>query len=286
MKSPLNKITKCALTFTVVLFVSSACEDQLFNGNDRITVDNPVNANNLTVNPGGLNLDDYLLYASFEGDAIPGAPNKALPGLPIGDQLMYETDNTPFVLYSGGQKSIYIPEADYTKRTRFVSRPGSNNGIVTVTWAGQLVGHKHYDNNETDEYQHDGRKEISITDGEGNLMATFEIACRSIRSTDLLYGFPCGSCEEYNWFYHHLFPNPPTMSQHQFTVTFNLDTKLFSIKFVNYDGSIVTANNIPFPYTPTRAKFALKIESREGGYILDYVTIKQTPYINPIDPPL
>jgi hypothetical protein len=287
MKTLLNKITSGVFTFSLLVLISSGCEDTYFNNDNRTTVDNPANANNL-INP-GLNFGDYLLNATFESDPIPGAPNKALPGLPIGDQLKYETDNTTFVLYSGSgdQKSIYIPEREVDSgvnsdtRMQFVSRPGSNNGILTVTWAGQLVGHKHYDNNETDEIKQDGSKAIWITDGSGNKIALFQIECLSIRSVDLLHGFPCPSCTQYNWTYYHLFPNPPTMAQHQFTLTFNLNTKLFSIKFVNHDGAVVTANNIPFPYTPTLAKFTLNISPSEGGYIVDYVTMRQTPYISP-----
>lgn len=294
MKIFLNKTLRGVFT-SLLLLILSGCEDNFFNADSQFNIDNRINADNLDVHFGDF-FDDYLLYATFEGDAIPGAPNKALPGLPIGDKLMYETDNTTFVLFSDGQKSIYIPEDEdqYSSvnsdtRMQFVSRSGSSNGVVTVTWAGQLVGHQHHDNNETDEYKQDGSKNIWITDGEGNPMASFEIACLSIRSVDLLYGFPCGLCTQYNWSYYHLFPNPPTIAQHQFTLTFNLDTKLFSIKFVNHDGAVVTAKNIPFPYTPTRAnKFTLNISSPEGGYIVDYVTVRQTPpptYIGPIHPP-
>ena len=148
MKNSLNKITKGVVTFSLLLLISSGCEDNLFNVDDRI---HDANGDNLVIGDNFDNLfDDYLLYASFEGDPIPGAPNKALPGLPSGDELKYAVDDGIFVLYSHQQKSIYLPGGhsvigepvgDVDSEISFVSKPGKNSGIVTVTWAGQLIDH-------------------------------------------------------------------------------------------------------------------------------------------------
>jgi hypothetical protein len=68
--------------------VSSGCEDTFFNGDDRFTVDNPVNTN-IVADPSDLIFNDYLLRATFEGDAIGGLPDNTLPDVPVGDKLKY-----------------------------------------------------------------------------------------------------------------------------------------------------------------------------------------------------
>jgi hypothetical protein len=72
------------------------------------------------------------------------SPTPTTAGLPVGDELKYVTNAGHFVLYSREQKSKYILEKGGhgpNTTTHYISRPGKNSGIVTVTWAGQLIGH-------------------------------------------------------------------------------------------------------------------------------------------------
>ena len=302
MKTTLNKTLRCVFTFSFFVLILSGCEDILFNNGNPISADTRVTPDNLinTNNVGGY-FDNYLLYCTFEGDAIGSQPNKTLPGLPSGDELKYEDGTGILVLYSGPQKSIILPSFGLSQpkqKIEFVSKPGSGEEIITATWSGQLTGHIFKDSNINDNVPGTfyGLKYITITYGIGDTLVRSYIAGNGITT---LFKNDNGD-NQASWGYSDIFPlqpgsSPntwiPISSQHTFTITCNLETNTFNLKLIKDDGTIITGFDLPFfeDYTPIRNPiFKIKIgvgSFAPNGYILDNATIKQTPFIGPINPP-
>lgn len=293
MKTILDKISRGVFTFSLVVFISSGCEDIFFNGDDRFTADNPGNPD-ITVNPGFVNFNDYLLYATFESDAIPGSPNKTLPGLPSGDELKYNDDVGVHVMHVNGQKSAalpFIPSSATVPQLpggmAFVSKSTTPDAgdLITFTWSGQLFGYFYNPNAPDEEDLMGATTHITISDGHGQVMCLMVI-CPDGR-------FIVYRKESFNNFWQatwpDLFPLDPNPSQHKFTVTFDMEHELFSLKIEFNGGTVVTEHDLVFyseDYTPKRSqRYRLDISTyRTGGYIIDNATIRQSPVIGPIGP--
>ena len=293
MKNFLNKIMRGVFASSLLLLIFCGCEDNLFNVDDRINANDLINADNLNGINAGDFLDDYLLYCTFEGDAIPGQPNKTLPGVPSGDELIYANGTGIIVLYSAQQKSIILPYPqpdEEFEKIEFVSKPGSNDGILTFSWAGQTSGHFTQDNpNDNKPVGNSaGFKRVTLTNGADTLV-NLQIEFNSFM---MVHDVPNSNIHVLHGGATHLFPlqpgpSPniwiPSTTQHKFIITCNLQTQTYDVKFIREGGTTITIDDRPFfePYTPIRdPRFRIRMvvpkALHPNGYILDMATIRQT----------
>jgi hypothetical protein len=123
MKTLLNKITCGVFTCSLLVLISSGCEDEMPSDPSP-----------------EINIQDYLLYATFEGDDIGSAPDKSLPFHPPGDELQYSSRHDFEVVDVGSSKAVSLAEGGAP--ISFISRPTNfSGGTVSVRWAANMMNH-------------------------------------------------------------------------------------------------------------------------------------------------
>lgn len=124
MKAFITKIKRSAFNFSLLLLILSGCENEMPSDPSP-----------------EINIQDYLLYSTFEGDDIGDWPDKSLPGHPVGDELQYSSRADFKVVDAGSNKAVLLAEK---APISFISRPSNfSGGAVSVRWAAKMMSHGH-----------------------------------------------------------------------------------------------------------------------------------------------
>lgn len=251
MKSTLNKFLKYSLTL-VLLAALYACDNSPY-------------------------VTEILLRADFETDVVGYFPDKTLPGLPVGDELVYSTTNTLEIVHSpfaDGQKAL-LDKTQNNGLIEYKGRSSSFAGIVTVGWNGQLVN---WINNGQAMY-------AEVTDGQGHIVVKVSIAGQQVfnhnvndpfdsyQGADLLGApFPSGMGD--------------AATKHTVIIEINYAAKKFKLSVIgqNLNPEVFQFADLPV-YNPNLAypingRPTLKIkayQSSDGihGYIIDRLSINR-----------
>ena len=244
MKTSRNKLSGCIATFTLLVILFS-CEDDLSS--------------------------IPILKCSFENDMLGGVPDKALPGAPSGDYLVYggETDMDIVPTSYAPYKSLLLPPGE---SIQFVSKHTNlEAGIISFRWSGKMLDHS------SNTVLH-GRKEFIIHDGMGHILVKIVIqgTIVTIRSADqdgnngIVLGGQFAWDESYNG----------ANQQHTFFVEIRYTTNAISRCSIGFIGPEVnnpeTKINLPLygdPQVSASARPTLTIINAEGGegYVIDDV---------------
>lgn len=253
MKTPLSKIwLRCALC--ALLLGMHACDNSPY-------------------------VTEILLRANFNEDDLGSAPDKTLPGDPVGDELDHsyfpylKIVNSPF---NGGAPWALSQAIDdnHNVQTKFISRNSSFAGVIKISWNGQLVdwtGQALY---------------FDITDGQGNMVARFAVAGQGLYVVNSTHPSPA--------YYEGDHVGDPfalgrgdAATNHVFIIEVNYAQKKFDITLAgqNLIQPVVKYTNLPV-YNPNLVLAAngrptLIVTSEqaitdEKGYIIDNVTISKT----------
>lgn len=251
MKTLLNKITTSVFTFSLLVLISSGCEDEMPSDPSP-----------------EIKIRDYLLRATFESDVVGQQPNKTLPGHPTGDELQYnETPLNLFVVNADGQKSVRLANSTFESSSilfRSKTTPVASGDAIQVTWSGEAS----YDADK----DRPGVTTVDFRDDSQNFLSFFTLTSNRI------------------WFSNYSIDAQGVLLEHHtFTLTFYLQLKTYSLKVVGESGTVITEYGIPFgsqnPLPSSNAKYLLWMNrDNDGDYTIDYATVEKIKYIGPINP--
>jgi hypothetical protein len=224
---------------------------------------------------------NHILFSSFESDALGGVPNKALPGNPVGDELMYNAETNMEIVPMDGAPSYKSLKLPQNEEISFVSKQVSlTSSNFTVSWSGQMGDHM-------SAHTYSGRKYFILHDGTHILFKILifggaVVAKFANNDGDYFEGESFGIVFP-EYYPHDGYPNG-SKQQHTFIVKVKYPGKTYDVTIVGPDlvgGGTVVKTNIPFYHTnatTSPARLYLQVQNVDDsgmGYTINEATMTQ-----------
>lgn len=240
MKTLLRKITLGVFTFSLLVLISSGCEDAFSNEDENggnldpdANTDNPRYADGVSLN------DYYLLHATFEGDVIGDAPDKSLQFNPVGDELEYNSRLNFEVVGVGSKKALRLEP--HSSPIKFVSHPTNfERSTISVRWAANMMTH-----GEGYEGPHGYKRFLIKTNSSGSMdtLVVIDFVGRVLSVRTQAVGLEWHNLDAYRLLLHTNSPQVDNSSDYayydfdcQFVVDLNYASKTFDLTIVLLDG--------------------------------------------------